>query len=277
MEVTKYDLGLGTTYERLSLNDYLVRLFKTLGIDSVLEGPFDGMKGIAGINSLILGKHGVKTTTMLPDQQAIELAKLVWKKEGCLKQADFICNPENHLKESVQESGFDLVWNFACLPHMMDYKATLDEMIRASKKYVLVFVSNRINYGFWIHYLLHKITGEAWNHGNIRLMDVGLIERHLKFQGLHIIEKPFVDVPWWPDLDLPIGDILGSFMPFLKKQLQQTTHAQHYKWGIENLPYFAPNKEMDGIMKRHGMVEQGNIPLIKYIFAHHQGILAEKG
>jgi ubiquinone/menaquinone biosynthesis C-methylase UbiE len=272
--IKRYDLGLGTTYERLSLNNYLRTLIDSYVITSVLEGPFDGMKGIVGINSLIFGKYGIKTTVCLPTQEAIEFATMIWGKERCLNKVTFIHNSKLSLEDIT--GSFELVWNFAVLPHVPDYKKVIDEMIKLSHRYILIFVSNKLNYGFWLHYAYHKLTKEQWDHGDIWLMNTKLIADYLRAQGLKIIDRPFIDVPWWPDLDLPIGDILTSFMPFLRRYVQHTKHAKYYKWSIENLPYFGFNEDMIRIMAKHGFIERSKINVIKYIFAHHQGVLATK-
>ena len=35
---------------------------------------------------------------------------------------------------------------------------------------MLIFVPNRMNYGFWLHRLHHRVAGQPWDHGPIDLM-----------------------------------------------------------------------------------------------------------
>ena len=76
--IQTYDCGLGTTYERWALNRFLENRFKKAHFHSVLEGPDDGMTGIYGLNSLMLGRMGMEVTLAFRDPAKAEFAKSTW-------------------------------------------------------------------------------------------------------------------------------------------------------------------------------------------------------
>ena len=77
--ITQADTGLGTTYERWAVNRLLARLLAELDVRSLVEGPGDGMTGIAGLNSLIAGLQGVRVSLLLPSPERAALTKTVWR------------------------------------------------------------------------------------------------------------------------------------------------------------------------------------------------------
>ena len=88
-DITYFDTGMGTTYERFALNSLLRRISAEREIQSVLEGPCDGMTGIAGLNSLILALDGAQVTVVLESQLAADLALEAWQAVGCDHRVSF--------------------------------------------------------------------------------------------------------------------------------------------------------------------------------------------
>jgi hypothetical protein len=273
MQLTEYDTGIGTSYERMSLYGLLGKLAAELGIQSSLEGPIDGITGVNGINSIALAKAGVQAHVVLPDETRIEYARKFYEVEGCQSRVNFIGSPDLPLSQQ-----FDLVWNFNCLPQRKDYNAVIEQMARCSRKYIMIFVSNTWNYGFWIHRLHHVIEKEYWYHGDTAIMNTRKISASLRKEGFQIKRRLYVDVPWWPDIDSPIEEVAGSFFPFLKRFLKKSRRLEIYKYNHENFPYFdeGRKRELLKVLSAHLNFENSSIPLLKRAFAHHQGILAEK-
>ncbi|MBN1566578.1 MAG: class I SAM-dependent methyltransferase [Acidobacteria bacterium] len=273
MKLTEFDTGIGTSYERLSIYSLTEKLAGELGIRSSLEGPIDGITGINGVNSIALARMGVHVTVVLPSLDLIQYAKRYYEVESCQSKASFICS-----NDLVFRNQFDLVWNFNCLPQREDHDAVLEQMTRCSRKYIMVFTSNTRNYGFWIHRLHHVVEKEEWYHGNVRFMNTGKISATLRKMGFRTIRHLYVDVPWWPDIDSPIEEVAGSFFPFLKSFLRKSRRLEIYKYNYDNFPYFQDErrKELLGIFAPHPNFESSRLPLLKLLFAHHRGILAEK-
>jgi hypothetical protein len=272
MQLTEWDTGLGTSYERLSIYSLTERLSRELSIRSSLEGPIDGITGINGINSIALARLGVHATVVLPDENLIRCAKRYYEAENCQSHVNFICSTDLPLQKQ-----FDLVWNFNCLPQRDDHETVLEQMAHCSRRYILIFTSNTRNYGFWIHRLHHVVEKEHWYHGNIQVMNARKISASLRKMGFRTIRQLFVDVPWWPDIDSPIEEVAASFVPFLKPFLKKSRRLEIYKYNHENFPYFHEERRRTllKVLSSHPNFESSIFPL-KLLFAHHRGILAEK-
>jgi hypothetical protein len=273
MQLTEYDTGLGTLYERFSIYSLIERLAGELSIRSSLEGPLDGITGINGINSIALARIGIQTTVVLPYLNLIQYAKRFYAAENCLSNAEFICSKELDLRGQ-----FDLVWNFNCLPQLKDHEAVLEQMTRCSRGYILFFIPNTWNYGFAVHRLYHKWEKEQWHHGDLRVMNTGKISALLSKMGFRPVRQLYVDVPWWPDIHTPIEKVAASFFPFLKPFIKESHRLEIYKYGLENFPYFQKDRweKMLQVLSSHPNFECSRIGLLKLFFGHHRGILAER-
>jgi hypothetical protein len=274
-DVTYFDTGLGTVYERFAMNSLLRQISAGREITSVLEGPHDGMTGIAGLNSMVWALEGAQVVVVLESQQAADLAMETWQAVGCDSQVRFFVSPSGRL--DFPPDSFDLVWNFNVLPRSPNIAATIRTMAEVSRRYVLVFVPNRANYGFWLHRWQHRVAEEPWDHGNVALMDGRALERAMMAQGLRVLDTWLVDVPWWPDIADP-GKLLTDFFPFLKPVTDGAKPERRYKWDAQHLPYFDEGAypEVHARMRRLSFIERSRWMPIKRLFAHHVGVLAEK-
>jgi hypothetical protein len=274
-DITCFDTGLGTVYERFALNSLLRQIASDREIRSVLEGPHDGMTGIAGLNSIVLALEGARVTTVLSSQQAVDLAMKVWRAVGCDSWVSFVVSASGKL--TFPSDSFDLVWNFNVLPRSPDVTVTIRAMTEVSRRYVLIFAPNRANYGFWLHRWQHQVAKEPWDHGDVALMDEQALERAMSAQGLRVLDTWLVDVPWWPDIADP-GKLLTDFFPFLKPVADGAKPERRYKYDVHHLPYFDAQAypEVHARMQRLGLIERSRWMPIKRRFAHHVGVLAEK-
>lgn len=84
-------------------------------------------------------------TVALRDRREMALARQVWDAQGCLAQEGFVC--ANGLPLSFASQRFDLVWNSNRLL-FFNPRAVIVVMARVSRRYVLLIVPNRHNYGF---------------------------------------------------------------------------------------------------------------------------------
>jgi hypothetical protein len=275
IDITRYDTGLGTTYERYALNRLLDKLARELDIRTVLEGPFDGMTGIAGLNSLVLAQRGVRACVVLPNQEMANLAERAWTAAGCRSQGTFAVSSEPALE--FADNSFDLVWSFNVLSRLENFGEILGEMLRVSRRYVLFFVPNRRNYGFWLHRLHHRVSGEPWDHGPVELLTPEPWQHLLHERGLRVHKPMWVDIPWWPDI-VDIGQMMIDFFPFLRPLADKSRPENRYCWQADDLPYYDPSRypEVHARMERLSFIENSRLPIVKKFFAHHVGILGEK-
>jgi hypothetical protein len=275
--VVRCDTGLGTTYERWAMNRFLSGLQAETGIRTIFEGPGDGMTGIAGINSLILGLQEVEVTVLLPDLNKASFAQEVW---GChAPRAEIkIDHDWDGISLPYGDEQFDLVWNFNVMTLHNDPIGLLAELKRVSRKYVLICTPNRHNYSFWLHRLHHIVAKQPWDHGRIDWMEPAPWKRMFAQVGLQTEKIYWLDCPWWPDIVNP-GEMLTDFFPILKRFHRSGGLSNRIRWSYDDLPYYQPTvySETHERMARLGFFENTRHQWLKRRFAHHVGILASKG
>ncbi len=245
-------------------------------VKRVLEGPLDGITGIGGLNSIPLAQRGAHVDLLLAETDQAELAGRIWSGLGLSDRVNIRVSDGDLL--SAPGRAYDLVWNFNALPQSPDPAKLVEEMCAASERYVMIFVSNTLNYGFPVHRLHHRAAGEEWSHGEISSMNVRLIESLLADHGFSPLERLVVDTPWWPDIDSPIEEVIATFLPFLKSRVSGSKRLEHYTWRWDDLPYFVPEKR-DLLLReigKHFAIERSAPGPLKLLFAHHRGVLAER-
>lgn len=265
------DRGLGTTYERFAIYRWLETLPRRLpDIQTVLEGPGDGVAGIPGIHGLVLARRNCQVIVALEEEAGVAVAQRTWEAQGLSQNATFLYTKGLPLPLSDQCA--DLVWNFNRLPFKTP-KTLLEEMCRLSRRYVALIVPNRMNYGFPARRLYHWRTGEPWEYGNTEVMSPKFVRKLLSEIGMNLIEMRWIDVAWWPDIIDPVA-WLNAMVPGTGRLLSKSK-SDGYRWMPETLPYFDPaqdvlHKRMDAL----AFLERWPVP--KRPFAHHFAVLAEK-
>ena len=275
-QIVDADKGLGTTYERWALNQMLVRLLKTYKIQSAFEGPGDGVAGISGINSLILGKNDIPVTIMLENKQKENLAKKVWEIYAPNSGFTFITGQGNPVFP-FSESSFDLVWNFNVLNRLPKAENWVNEMCRVSRQFILICVPNRFNYSFGIQRLQYRAGKREWDRGEKHLLEPSPWIKLLQKNNLQVREIFYVHCPWWPDIVNPDQFVL-DFFPFLKSLAKKAKPENRRYWHYTRLPYYdsIEYKDLFKEMENLAWFENTRISWLQRLFAHHVCILAEK-
>jgi hypothetical protein len=238
------DEGYGGVYERISLGRFLNRLCKQLNLKSVLEL---GVPFSKGYDNMVFIKEGCEVK--IADKNIDEI------------KANWPSNKKPKFSSMNVEGEFDLVWNFALINTKPEI---IDEMIKKSKKYVLFFTPNIWNYGTPFHIFYHLITGIKCDHaekGSFKLRRLSGLAKFAEKKGLKVLEKGYVDMPFWPDTAFGINDIKKHF------------------FGIkippkEEIPSIPANEYLK-IINSGMFIENSKLP-IRYLFAHHQYVLAVK-
>nr|MDO8100865.1 DUF362 domain-containing protein [Candidatus Njordarchaeota archaeon] len=261
------DVGTGTMFERRSMRRFLSDIYARYHPETVLEAHCNGISGVPCIASRILAERGCKVTLVNPSQDILNMAEKYWRRRG-IKNAEF---RNGSIRNLPFESGtFDLVWNFAVVPKMIDPMKALKEMSRVSRNLVLVFSNNSLNFGFPFHQLYHRRTRSEWNHGYIGWMLTSNVRRVMSEAGLKIIESGYVDVPPWPDLDIPIGQVLKGILSG-KKGIE----GHNAKGAADNfVRERGGGKEL--LMSIAGHFEVGMPRVLKPFFGHHLFVLARR-
>jgi SAM-dependent methyltransferase len=268
--LTDYNEGLGLVYERLVLNDYLDRLLKDHDLQTVLEAPVFGMAGVSGINSVHLAQQGCDITLVDMDAQRLEGIRRIWG-ELNLPCRFVLLQDATHLP--FEDDSFDLAWEWAALWYLPDAAALLAELVRVSKRLVFVAMPNRLQIGYWLRkYLVDK---DFFKTVDERWVNVGLIKRTLKRQGLRIIEEGVLDVPPWPDTVMPAAELLRR-LGIRSERLQRQFSGDDWQWSTMDY-YRGKRPELREIIDGYTFLERMRLPWrLKAIWAHHRYVLGSK-
>ena len=257
-----YDEGMGTVYERIMIHDYFMKLMKKYDIQSVFEGPSDGITGVRGVNSLIFAKKGKRVVYYTPSKVEENKAKDIWENIG--KGTTIEIKHGEPLKFPFEDNSFDLVWNFCIVEHFQNPVALVKEMKRISKKFVLIMNQNRYNIGTYPHVLYHRFRKQEWDHGDLKWMSFSGLNKMVKRNSLKVVERGVIDVPIWPDTwDTPVRGLFKSGMKVVGKE---------WDWDFEK-----SLNSNNGMIKISSIVEK--LPIGRFLklpLAHHLYVLARK-
>ncbi len=266
--LTDYNEGLGLVYERLVLNDFLLRLKERYGIQTVLEAPLYGMAGVSGINSVALARAGCAVTLVDDEPARLAGVRRIWSELGL--SAAFIEHADwGHLP--FPDDAFDLAWEWAGLWYLSDPAALLAELVRVARKAVLVAMPNRFQVGYWLRkYVLERDfvqeVDENW-------ADMGRIKRTLRAAGARIVEQGVLDVPPWPDTVMPAAQVLRRLGIRSKKLDEQFTGAG---WQWSTMAYYLGEQpDLRDRVLRYALLDRLPLPWsLKAIWAHHRYVVA---
>jgi hypothetical protein len=236
--------GFGTQYERLMVNDLLLKTCVKYGLRSILESPADGITGVPGANSLCLAGMAEKPVALSnPSALLLERAGDTWKQMGLADKMEACQCPVAKL--IYPDRSYELVWSFCMIEQMKDPESYLRELFRVSAKTVLMITVND-NSGVWLHRQWHRFGNIPWNHGNEALMNPAGIKAAFRRAGLKVVEAGGVDVP--PTLDTSdmsltadlrrIAGLFGRKWDWnLKGEKQRPGAILHlFSWLEHNLP-----------------------------------------
>lgn len=271
-----FDEGLGTVYERFMLNDYFDRLMDAYPVHNILEVPIYGMTGLTGINSVHFAEKGRRITLVDTEKDNISEA------ENLLKILPINGKYQTLLHEDLSRlpfdnNSFDLVWNFAAMWHVNNADLLLNEMVRVSSEFVLIFVPNRKQPGYALRkYVFDKeffdTIDESWN-------DISRITEHLKSKGMNIVDEGLIDIPFWPDTAVPVKNVLKKIFKEKNdnnKKSGQDNSKGLWNWDIMNY-YMGNNPQLKDTMNKFSFIEKMPVPRqLKAFWAHHMYVLCSK-
>ncbi|MDP8203194.1 MAG: methyltransferase domain-containing protein [Candidatus Tenebribacter mawsonii] len=256
------DEGLGSSYERVVLNNKLESICKHFNVSSVLEAPSFGFTGLSGINSVDLAKKGKKLTLLDNDEDRINLIKEVWKE---LELPLTIEYSQHFQSLPFAKNSFELSWNFSALWFVDDISEFLKELSRVTSQKILLCVPNRNGIG----YISQKILGfkELKNQLNEKNILPKNIKQEMKKNGWILIDSNYIDCPPWPDIGMPKEKFLKMFgMSWLikKKEHKPITIMDYYNGKDSDFPEN---------MMSHFWFEKKAPKLLKAFWAHHKYFL----
>ncbi len=249
-KLVERDRGLGTAYERYCFYERLEGWRTAYGIETMLEGPVDGMAGIHGVHGVGLARHGVKVTSALVTQEEADLARAVYTHgvragggAGSFEVRGGVA-PTVAAIESLPKA--DLVLCYHALPFVEDWPSYLQAMATRAKKLLVVAVCNPENWGVSAVRLLALARGKT----SVRPPDVWHTETLAPaLWGLgRVREHVYFDCPWWPDMQVAAGQSVTDRLKklsFGKREnvsLEVPTEgaklAEKFVYGPDKWPYF---------------------------------------
>ena len=187
--------GFGVSYDRQVMYFHQQILVQQLGLKTILEMPSFGAKAASSLYSLGFAKSGCSVTITDLDEKM----RKYWEELGLEKRLA-VKEIVDYAKTSFADNQFDLAWNFVTFTGLPDKDAYMQEMIRISKRYVMLISCNNIQLGYPLHRAIHSLYNFPWNHGDTYYNYMGNVKRLMLKNGLKISEYGTIDSPPWPDL-----------------------------------------------------------------------------
>ncbi len=258
------DEGLGSSYERVIINDFMLKIVKDYRVKTVLETPSFGFTGISGINSMELASNGCKVTIQDHHEERLEKIRDFWDNTGLNLRAD-LNDKYNELQ--YDNNSYDLSWNFSALWFVDDLESYLRELCRVTKRVIVLCVPNRSGIG----YLSQKYSGK--NDLKKYLKEAHIIPANfiklMKLNGWELVMKSYIDCPPWPDIGMPKAKFLKKFGlgALVKEEEPEPVSIADYYFGKDNS---FPEK-----MRKYSFVEKLAPDTFKFFWAHHKYFVFE--
>ncbi len=276
-----HDYGLGTAYERYHFYRLLDQWATKYGIESVLEGPVDGMAGVPGVHGVGLASRGVAVTSVVRSDAQATVSRAIYA--GCGARADVRVMSDLADIETLPAS--DLVIAYHAISFVDDWPSYVQRLAKKAKKALVITVCNPQNWGVsalnWVT-KARGITGmeppDEWQTRTLApvLWQLGQVKEHAYF-----------DCPWWPDLQVSPGqtlkDRIGKLFTTKKSDVTFTSKgegdvlAKKFVYGADRWPYFGGpgwEDELSKALRIHPSFETAP-SAIRTRAAHLHGFLVE--
>jgi len=260
------DEGLGSSYERIILNNKLIEIIKKYDVNTLLEAPSFGFTGTSGINSMEAARQGCEVRILDNDERRVALIDNLWQRCGITSKVDYT---DDFDKLNYDNKAFEMSWNFSALWFVNNLNSFLSELVRVSSKAILLTVPNRSGLGF----LSQKMGGKddlkrLLNEENIIPETIIKTMLGLKWR---LVDRDYIDCPPWPDIGMSKEKFLGKFgLGFLvPKQVVVKPPMTILDYYTDKDPDFA-----DRMMKL-SKLEQYAPKVFKKYWAHHYYMLFE--
>jgi hypothetical protein len=272
--------GLGSSYERIVLNDLLLYLKRIYRVESVLEAPIFGFTGLTGLNSIALAQNGCSVTLAETDGDRAQLVTEM------LKPLELPLSVDNIRKYTVlpyKDKEFDFSWNFSAMWFVEDLQLFLAELSRVTSKVILICVPNQSGLGYkWQKAHAEIPLDVIFNESYINPEQ---IKTELKKLNWQFVQEAYIDCPLWPDIGMNkesfFKKILASIpvaIPFIKKVAVPFTGTRFAgikpPATISILGYYKGNDPgFADKMRRYSFLEQWAPVIFRKIWSHHRWML----
>ncbi|MFC1944524.1 methyltransferase domain-containing protein [Chloroflexota bacterium] len=191
--------GIGSVYEHLMVKELFQGLINDYSINRVLTLGCECARGLD--NVAFCFNRPCEVILIDPSLKVLEGSPLL----AFPSVQDKVSTLESNLSQtSLDDSSmFDVVWNFAVIQQYDDPQVILREMVRLSRKLVVVFVPNARNIGKIFHTVYHLLSQTECHHaerGYKKWMLLENLEKEFPKAGLKIIGNGYIDIPPFPDI-----------------------------------------------------------------------------
>ncbi|MBW6516052.1 MAG: class I SAM-dependent methyltransferase [Candidatus Cloacimonetes bacterium] len=259
--------GLGSSYERVIINQLLERVCDQYSIQKVLEAPLFGFTGLSGINSMNLALKGKEVALIDSNSERLVMVETIWQERKLpvdIKYSqDFSILP-------YDDAEFDLCWNFSALWFVKDLSSFLAEFNRLAKKVILLIVPNRSGLGF-IFQSLSSSRGYK-DIVNTKWIRPACFSKILLDLGWKEVEHGLIDCPPWPDIGMK-KEVLAKKL-FLSFLLDRHTEQQHQNSIMDY--YRGDDDQFPEKMMKYNRLEKKLPNLLKRFWSHHHYYLYVK-
>jgi hypothetical protein len=260
-----YHEGLGSSYERIMLNNLLLKLKRRYKLSSVLEVPVFGFTGITGLNSFVLNNAGCEVCLVDHDIERIKyIDNIIKELKGRIKTqyaATYCTLP-------FEDKSFDMSWNFSALWFTEDLPTFLTELARVTAKVLLICVPNREGLGYKWQKAHTDLPEDIIFHEEF--IDPELIKSTMKGLNWKFIREDYIDCPPWPDIGMSKENFLGSL---LKKNPEQPVNP-HPSKRVSIVDFY--NGEDPGFalrIEKYSFLEKYAPDWFKRYWCHHRWLL----
>jgi len=262
--------GLGSSYERIMLNLKLRELYERYEFKTALEAPSFGFTGLSGINSLWLTKqYGVDVTVVDTDKERLDLIQGVWGEAGIQMNPAYV---EDYLELPFEDNSFDFSWSFASLWFADNPEVLLKELMRVTRRVILISVPNQKGLGYRLRKYLAK--GEFEKLLKESAIVPKMIISQMESLDWKLVEQGYIDCPSWPDIAMKKEDFLKLIhMKWLLRFLNKGAVEPAFHSIMDYYTGKNPNFEQE--MLKYAWVEKYGPRFVKYFWAHHKYFLFE--
>lgn len=257
------DVGLGTAYERRAVYGLVDEWLGGEGLSTALEGPVDGMAGIAGLHLLPLARRGTRVTVVVPPDAA-DPVRTVYAERGLSDRLEI-------LDALPTGRTFDAVLSYSALPLVADWRAYLGDVVSRASRLALVTIANPHGWGVVARKAMRLFERdrrvEAHEHESSR---PGELERALSRHG-RVTGARWLDCPWWPDLHVDTGETLAGATA-RRLGLAPRERPPRFVYDALRFPHEGPgDAELDRVLARHPGFDGVDRPWVRR-FAHHRAV-----
>ena len=257
--------GLGSSYERIVLNELLLATANKYEARNVLESPSFGFTGISGINLFALADSGLEVTLEDDNPRRLELIRNLWHTMDRSFTARH--NPDFR-RLDYPDRAFDLSFSFSALWFVPDLRAFLSELSRVTAKAIFISVPNRSGLGYKMQ--LKDYSAEKYPDLRLGNIDPPSIIRLLKNLGWKLAESGCFDCPPWPDIGMTKEELLAKWLPgrLLPKKLSQPKEEEGETLSILSY-YSGDDPGFADRMRSYQWLENAAPEALKRVWAHH--------